>query len=50
MRAHRALIRAGTERARQRGKRIARPRVFERPDFVQRFPAQKERLTLGLIS
>ncbi len=34
---HRDLVRAGMERARQAGKRIGRPRVTERPDFLQRF-------------
>ena len=36
---HRDLVRAGMERARQAGKRIGRPRVTERPDFLKRFAA-----------
>jgi transposase len=50
MRAHRDLIKAGMEKARQQGKRIGRPRVIERPDFVQCLAAAKEKLTLGLLS
>ena len=34
-RAHRDLVKAGMERARQQGKRIGRPRVTERPEFIQ---------------
>ncbi|MDO8691721.1 MAG: ISNCY family transposase, partial [Dehalococcoidia bacterium] len=36
---HRDLVRAGMERARQEGKRIGRPKVTERPEFLQRFTA-----------
>jgi hypothetical protein len=34
---HRDLVKTGMERARQRGKRIGRPQVKERPGFEQRF-------------
>ena len=49
-RIHRELVKAGMERARQQGKRIGRPRVGERPDFLQHFAAVTERLGLGLLS
>ena len=49
-RAHRDLVKAGMERARQQGKRIGRPRVTERPDFYQRLSAIRERLSLGELS
>ena len=49
-RAHRDMVRAGMERARQKGKRIGRPRVTERPDFNQRFLLMRERLDRGEIS
>ena len=38
------------ERARQRGKRIGRPRVRERPEFEQRFAAAVQRIGLGGLS
>jgi len=41
---HRDLVRAGMERAQQRGQRIGRPRVTERPEFIQRFAAAVERM------
>src|SRR3990172_5193323 len=41
---HRDLVRAGMERARQQGKRIGRPKVTERPEFLQRFAAVAERI------
>ena len=47
---HRDLVLAGMEQARQRGKRIGRPRVSERPEFEQRFTAVVERIGLGGIS
>ena len=49
-RAHQDLVKAGMERAREQGKRIGRPRVTERPEFMQRFSAIKERLNLGELS
>lgn len=49
-RAHRDLVKAGMERARQRGKRIGRPRVTERPEFIQRLSAIRDRLNLGALS
>ncbi len=39
---HRDLVRAGMERAQQRGQRIGRPRVTERPEFLQKFAAVVE--------
>jgi hypothetical protein len=50
MQAHRELVKAGMERARQQGKRIGRPRVSERPGFSQRFAAVAERIGLGELS
>ena len=47
---HRDLVLAGMERARQRGKRIGRPRVTERLGFLTGLAAVMERLDLGLIS
>jgi transposase len=47
---HRNLVKAGMEKARQRGKRIGRPKVTERPEFLQRFNAIVERLQLDEIS
>jgi hypothetical protein len=49
-RAHRDMVKAGMERARQEGKRIGRPRVTERPDFSQRFLLMRDRLDRGEIS
>jgi len=48
--AHRDMVKAGMERARQKGKHIGRPRVTERPDFNQRFSFMRERLDRGEIS
>ena len=48
--AHRDLVKAGMEKARQLGKRIGRLRVTERPDLIQRFWAIRERLNLGELS
>jgi len=50
MRAHRDLIKAGMERARQQGKRIGRPKVSERPEFVQHFESVAEGLATGVLS
>ena len=47
---HRNLVRAGMERARQQGKRIGRPRVTERHDFIQRFATVAERIGPGGLS
>ncbi len=47
---HRNLVLAGMERARQQGKRIGRPRVSERPEFLHHFAAVTERISLGLLS
>ncbi len=41
---------AGMERARQRGKRIGRPRVSDEPGFEERFKEVVERLETGAIS
>ena len=48
--AHRDLVKAGMERARQNGKRIGRPRVTERPDFIQQLSTIRERINLGELS
>jgi transposase len=47
---HRELVKAGMQRARESGKRIGRPRVFERPQFAGHFDSVIERLNLGLLS
>ena len=47
---HRELVKAGMERARQQGKRIGRPRVTERPEFLQRFAAVAERIGPAWLS
>jgi transposase len=49
-RAHRDLVKVGMEKARQNGKRIGRPRVTERPEFIQKFLAIRERINLGELS
>jgi transposase len=49
-RLHRELVKAGMQRARESGKRIGRPRVFERPQFAERFEAVMDSLTLGVLS
>lgn len=49
-RAHRDLVKAGMEKARQQGKRIGRPRVTERPEFAAHLATVLERLKLGEIS
>jgi hypothetical protein len=41
---HRDLVKAGMERARQQGKRIGRPKVTERPQFLQRFASVVDRI------
>ena len=48
--AHRDMVKAGMEKARQNGKRIGRPKVTERPDFLERLADMKKRLSLGEIS
>ena len=47
---HRDLVKAGMERARQNGKRIGRPRVTERPEFIQQLAAIRERINMGELS
>jgi len=47
---HRELVIAGMERARKQGKRIGRPRVTERPEFLRRFAAVIQRIDLGVLS
>lgn len=47
---HSELVKAGMVRARHQGKRIGRPRVSERPEFIQRFTNVTERITLGVLS
>lgn len=50
MQAHRELIKAGMERAREQGKRIGRPRVTERPEFLQQYAAVIRRVGPGGLS
>lgn len=47
---HRDLVKAGMERARQQGKRIGRPRVTERSEFLQRFGEIAGRIGPGGLS
>jgi len=47
---HRQLVRAGMERARQRGKRIGRPRVTERPEFLNKYQDVMQRINAGVLS
>jgi transposase len=49
-RIHRELVKAGMERARQRGKHIGRPRVTERSEFGQRLASVMDRISLGELS
>jgi transposase len=49
-RVHRDLVKEGMERARQNGKRIGRPRVTERPEFIQQLSAIRERINMGELS
>jgi len=49
-RTHRELVKAGMERARQRGTPIGRPRVMDREGFPLRFEAILERIRSGEIS
>jgi hypothetical protein len=48
--AHRELIKAGIERARKQGKCIGRPRVTERPAFLQKYAAFIRRIGPERIS
>lgn len=48
--AHRELVKAGMERARRQGKRIGRPRVTERPEFIQQLAAIRECINMGELS
>jgi transposase len=47
---HRELVKAGMERARKDGKRIGRPRVTERPEFLQQFATVIQRIGPGGLS
>jgi len=49
-RAHRDLVKAGMEKARKLGKRIGRPRVTERPEFIHQFLAVRERINTDELS
>jgi hypothetical protein len=49
-RIHRELVKAGMAQARQQGKRIGRPRVIERPEFLQRLLDVMNRISLGELS
>ena len=46
----RERVKAGMERARRQGRRIGRPRVWDRRGFKKRFGAILERLLAGDIS
>ena len=47
---HRQLVRAGMERARQLGKRIGRPRVTERPEFLDKYQDVMQQINAGGLS
>jgi hypothetical protein len=47
---HRQMVRAGMERARQAGKRIGRPRVTERPEFLKHYESVVNRIHNGQLS
>jgi transposase len=47
---HRLLVRSGIERARLAGKRIGRPRVTERPEFLERYKSVVNRINNGQLS
>jgi hypothetical protein len=49
-RLHREMVKDGMQRARESGKRIGRPRVFERPQFDEHFETTVNRLNLGELS
>lgn len=49
-RLHREMVKDGMKRARESGKRIGRPRVFERPQFTEHFETTVNRLNLGVLS
>lgn len=49
-RIHREKVKAGMKQARESGKRIGRPRVFERPQFAEHFETTVTRLNLGELS
>jgi DNA invertase Pin-like site-specific DNA recombinase len=44
------MVKAGMQQAREHGKHIGRPPVTERPEFILRFAATKERLSRGELS
>ena len=50
MAVHRELVRAGMERARLQGKRIGRPRVTERPEFVDHYQTALTQIRAGTLS
>ena len=50
MAVHRELVRAGMERARLQGKRIGRPRVTERPEFVDHYHTALTQIRAGTLS
>jgi transposase len=49
-RLHRDMVKAGMQRAREHGKHIGRPGVFERPQFAEHFETTVNRLNLGELS
>jgi transposase len=47
---HRELVRAGMDRARRLGKHIGRPKVIERPEFMERYKDMVDRIRTGELS
>jgi transposase len=47
---HSDMVKAGMQKARLEGKLIGRPKVTERPEFLDRLAYMKQRLSLGEIS
>jgi transposase len=50
MAVHRQLVKAGMEKARQQGKRIGRPRVTDRPQFIESYHTVLMQIREGTLS
>jgi len=50
MAVHRTLVKAGMERARQQGKHIGRPRVADRPEFIESYHTAVMQIREGILS
>ena len=50
MAVHRQLVKAGMEKARQEGKHIGRPRVTERPEFIESYHTVLMQIREGTLS